>query len=525
VIALKIATWLKIVGTVFAALAVLSIGSVLMLRANYAQILEAVTKQAEFKQLGIDLANASDLLTDEARGYVQFGDKKHYDNYWREVNVTKTRDKVVERLKELGAPQEELDLIDEAKRNSDVLVKTEEAAMQAVEAQNFDLARKLMFDDEYDTNKEIIAKPINEFQQKMNTRAEKETERKRSEMYIFLYLTITLIAVIAVAMIASVLLLFMKLRPLQTVNARLKELAGNEGDLRSRLPVASKDEIGELSISFNKMLDSYQLFVNNIANSAELVAAASQQISATTQEVASGSQSQAQSATQINELFKELSIGMNRVAANADSAAETSEQTVKVATEGSEVMLRSENGMKRLMEHVEMLVADSEKVGQIIDVIDDIADQTNLLALNAAIEAARAGDQGRGFAVVSDEVRKLAERSGKATKEITVIIRAMQEKMRASARAAQETESYAKQSGEAFGTITGILKDSSGAIAEIAAAAEEQAAQSGQILLFVETIAAGSEQAAAATEQTASSSQSLAALAEQLNKSVSAFQV
>src|SRR3546814_826291 len=92
----------------------------------------ALARQSEFKQLGLDLAAASDYLTNEARRYVQFGDQDHLDNYWREVNETKTRDRVVARLQELRAPQEELDLIETAKNNSDALIKTEEPAMKAV---------------------------------------------------------------------------------------------------------------------------------------------------------------------------------------------------------------------------------------------------------------------------------------------------------------------------------------------------------------------------------------------------------
>ncbi|WP_052487614.1 hypothetical protein [Gordoniibacillus kamchatkensis] len=184
---MKISTLLKIVAIAFSILSVLLIVSVLLLRANYESFKTAVNRQAEFKQLGIDLADSSDYLTNEARQYVQFGDKVHYDNYWKEVNETKTRDRVVARLKELHAPQDELDLITQAKNSSDTLVKTEDAAMKAVAQGDFDAARKLMFDSQYDTNKKIIMAPIKQFQDKMNTRAQNETLSAENRMYFICY--------------------------------------------------------------------------------------------------------------------------------------------------------------------------------------------------------------------------------------------------------------------------------------------------------------------------------------------------
>ena len=128
---------------------------------------EALANRKEFKQLGVELANASDYLTNEARQYAVTGEKEHYDNYWREVNETKTRDRVVARLKELNAPQAELDLIEKAKQaeeDSDALVKMEDAAMKAVADKDFETARKLMFDKQYEANKKMIMEPILTFQ-------------------------------------------------------------------------------------------------------------------------------------------------------------------------------------------------------------------------------------------------------------------------------------------------------------------------------------------------------------------------
>ena len=141
---------------------------------------QATHRAAEFRQLGLDLADASDFLTNEARRYAVTGSQVHFDNYWREVKETKTRDRVVGRLTELGAPAAELEFIEEAKRNSDALIATEDQAMQAVAAGDLARARELMFGEQYDKDKAIIVEPLSRFQQMMNDRAAAESAAARS---------------------------------------------------------------------------------------------------------------------------------------------------------------------------------------------------------------------------------------------------------------------------------------------------------------------------------------------------------
>ncbi|WP_309119109.1 methyl-accepting chemotaxis protein [Paenibacillus sp.] len=522
---MKISTLLKTMGIVFLLLGGSLSFSVWQLQSDYSDVRDAVSRQGEFKQLGIDLADASDYLTNEARNFVQFGERKHYDNYWREVNETKTRDRVVERLKELGSPIEELELIEEAKRRSDSLVQTEDAAIAAAEAGNFDEARKLMFSEQYDADKKMIMEPISEFQNVMNTRAELETETAQSGFYFMLYVMIGLIVVVSFVMAGSIWLLFARLRPLKTIARTMGELANNEGDLTLRLPDTGKDEIGQLAKSFNSMLSSYQAIIRNIIDSSREVSGASQEISASTEEIASGSHEQSAAALQINELFKELNASMETIASNTEHAAEIAGKTSEIAREGGMIIQKTSDGMNELCRQINILESDSDKIGEIVEVIDEIADQTNLLALNAAIEAARAGDHGRGFAVVADEVRKLAERSSDATKEIAGIIRNMQNNMKQSVKATEQTAAYTEQSGQAFGSIVGMVENTSARVLEIAAAAEEQTAQSSNILSAIETIAAASEEAAAASQEVADASQSLSKLSESLSESVSSFKV
>ncbi|MFD0714233.1 methyl-accepting chemotaxis protein [Paenibacillus sp. GCM10027626] len=337
----------------------------------------------------------------------------------------------------------------------------------------------------------------------------------------------TTIVIVVIAFALSILLGYAIARsiskPLTKMVALVAKVAS--GDLREKAEVNSKDEIGKLALAINQMIESLHQMIGEVVLSSQNVASASEQISASTEEIAGSSSNQAHAAQNITELFKELSIAINSVAISAEQAAELSNLTVKTAHEGEQVVQTSVEGMEAVNRMMARLEEDSLKIGDIIEVIGDIADQTNLLALNAAIEAARAGDQGRGFAVVADEVRKLAERSGEATKEISAIIKVIQANTKQSVDAVTDSVAQSSQTGVAFQNIIRMVNDSAGKVNEIAAACEEEAAQAAEVMQSVEAISASSEEAAAASEETAATSQSLAQLADGLHSSVATFKI
>lgn len=312
-------------------------------------------------------------------------------------------------------------------------------------------------------------------------------------------------------------------RPLQKVVRVVEEVAG--GDLRNTSGIDTKDEIGMLAKAIDDMVFKLRAIIQGILMNSQSLSAAAQQISASSEEIAGSNANQANSAQTISELFRELSDAIHSVARNTEQASELSERTVKLAEDGGGIIRSSMDSMKEVSGQMSRLENDSQLIGNIIEVIEDIADQTNLLALNAAIEAARAGEQGRGFAVVADEVRKLAERSGEATKQITGIIKGMQENTRKSVVTVQLSSDFSDKSGNSFRNISSMVNEAGSKVGEIAAASEEQAAQASNVLSAVEGISAATEEAAAASEEMASTAQSLALMAEELQKSVIQFKL
>ncbi|VEF48642.1 methyl-accepting chemotaxis sensory transducer [Bacillus freudenreichii] len=312
-------------------------------------------------------------------------------------------------------------------------------------------------------------------------------------------------------------------RPLNQVVGLVQKVA--DGDLTETTDIRTTDEIGILAQSVNRMIANLRGMIQNIIHAAENLSASSEQVSASTGEIASASANQANAAQTMNELFRELSEAINGVAKNTEHAAKLANETIEIAQNGEKVVQSSVDGANLVSDQMSLLEQDSNRIGEIIEVIDDIADQTNLLALNAAIEAAHAGEQGRGFAVVADEVRKLAERSGDATKQITSIIKEMQENTALSVKAVQEGLAHTKKSGEAFEHIIKMVNDTGHKVTEIAGTSEEQAAQSAEVLTFIESISAATEEATASSEQTASTAQALTELAEELNASVANFKL
>jgi len=258
----------------------------------------------------------------------------------------------------------------------------------------------------------------------------------------------------------------------------------------------------------------------------EVVTSASEELSAQIEESSHGAEEQSHRVSETATAMEEMNATVLEVAKNAQQAAETSDQARQQAQEGADIVGGVVKGIGEVREQSQALKADmaelgkqAEGIGQIMNVISDIADQTNLLALNAAIEAARAGDAGRGFAVVADEVRKLAEKTMAATREVGDSIRGIQDGTRRnmehvdrSAGTIEAATGMATRSGESLQRIVSLVDQASDQVRSIATASEEQSAASEEINRSVEQVATISAETAQAMGQ---ASQAVSELARQ----------
>lgn len=358
----------------------------------------------------------------------------------------------------------------------------------------------------------------------------------------------------------------------QSISRPLRQLASNagqlaEGDLTASINAQGALEINQLSQALNTMQTNFRQIIQNIVTTSEHVASSSEQLMSGAEQSAQAVEQVAQSITQvagatdkqqsaINEaatIVTDISSRILYIAEQANMVSTTSEQTAITAKDGGKTIHKAMEQMNSIEDTVvnsakvvATLGERSKEIGQIVDTIAGIAGQTNLLALNAAIEAARAGEQGRGFAVVADEVRKLAEQSQDAAKQIAALISSIQNEtdkaVEAMANGTQEVKVGAQvmnDAGHAFGKITTSIENMLGQIQEISASIQEIASGSQNVVATMhtidtiskdtasqtQTVSAATEEQSASMEEISHSSQLLSNMAEELQQAINKFKM
>jgi methyl-accepting chemotaxis protein len=476
----------------FAIMTILLAFGVLRTGSASSDLERATDERAEFRQLALDLAGASKLLTDEVRAYAVTADPVHLENYWREVDETKTRDRVVARLEELGATETELGLLKEAQENSNGLISTETRAMRLVldaagtapdampgpvaayEPGPSDLAlspdakraraRALLFDEQYYADVASIMGPTQEFQTALDKRTAAAVADAESARDAARTILIALAVLIPAAMLA-VLLIFHFIVGVVVTRYRTALAERDADDLDFAIEPGGTEELRALAAAFNdqfrdneaqlrrnrELMEGMTALIGEVTEAAGTVASSSQQMASTSSEtgravdeianaigeMAQGAERQVRMAEAARESAEQTTEAARSSAENAQAAATAGDEARSVAGEGVSAADQATEAMRAVRassQDVTQAIGDlsdrSDEIGAIVATITGIAEQTNLLALNAAIEAARAGEQGRGFAVVAEEVRKLAEGSQSAAGEIGGLIETIQAETR-----------------------------------------------------------------------------------------------
>ncbi|WP_064106898.1 methyl-accepting chemotaxis protein [Pseudomonas fluorescens] len=306
------------------------------------------------------------------------------------------------------------------------------------------------------------------------------------------------------------------------------------GDLAARVPLACRDEVGQMAAAFNAMQAGYQRVVDTVASTARQLDSGAARLASSMNDVRHGMLGQQSETDQAATAINEMSATVYHIAQHAGATRDLSKTADTLAGNGQEVVGRVQqsitglsSGVQQTAEMIQRLAEDSQKINGVVSVIHSIAEQTNLLALNAAIEAARAGEMGRGFAVVADEVRNLAKRVQTSTDEITSMISALQagtrdavDFMQESSLKADDCVQQAREAGDALAQITAAVAQMRESNTQIAVAAEQQSHVAEEMNRAVVSIRDVTENTVRQTVDSATTSDELATLAGQLSKAI-----